>query len=453
MIRLTRKVFTDLSIWMIGLGIGIGIIFPFFITWMGTPAETVLTPWFFLACIAAGIIVGALNIRLARVVVGSRLKLLAERMSIVTGNLREIKEGKDLHDCSAEQCLITVDSEDELGHSAAAFNTLVKTLSQSMETESALSDFTHMLASQLSLKEMTEKALQQLMTHTGSAAGAVLIEGEGQLQVATSRGIRNVNAILDSDHVKSALRSESRVALSLPEDVKVEGVLTDFRPRDVIIEPVLYKEVVLGLILLASASPYDADALTRLNLFRQGLALALHNALLFDRLERLAALDPLTGTYNRRFGLTRLHEEFGRALRINAPLGILMFDLDHFKQVNDTYGHLAGDRVLLRMAQITRSVLRDGDILLRYGGEEFLAILPGASRNDTFKIADRLRRMVQEASVADGEDLIKVTVSIGGISFPEVNTANETDLVNQADKALYIAKESGRNCVVMASGG
>ncbi|MDY6874377.1 MAG: GGDEF domain-containing protein, partial [Chloroflexota bacterium] len=246
---------------------------------------------------------------------------------------------------------------------------------------------------------------------------------------------------------------EERLKLTMPENVRVEGVLTEFTPQEVLVEPVLYKELMLGAIILASAEPFSSIALDRLGLFSQNLALALHNALLFNRLERLAALDPLTGVYNRRFGLTRLHEEFGRTVRMEAPLGLMMIDLDHFKEVNDVYGHLTGDRVLIRLSKAAKSVMREGDILVRYGGEEFLAILPGASRKDVLSIADRLRRKIAESTVANGEDVIKVTVSVGGISYPENDAANEMDLVDRADKALYLAKESGRNCVVMASGG
>ncbi len=451
MIRITRKVFTDLSIWMIGLGLLIGIIFPFFVSWMGIPAEFVLTPWFFAACITAGIIVGGINITLARTVVGSRLRLLAERMEVVTEKFLAVKRGMDIDECNPEVCMVDVDSIDEIGHSAASFNSLVETLFEALETEESLKSFTHLLGTQLSVVELTEKALDQLMTHTGSAAGAVVIEKDGELAVTTSQGIRHVNKILESDHVKSVFRSESRLRLGLPEDIYVEGVLIEFRPREVVIEPILYKDFMLGLIILASADPYSHNAISRLGLFGQNLAMALHNSLLFDRLERLAALDPLTGIYNRRFGLTRLHEEFGRALRMKVPLGLMMIDLDHFKQINDLYGHLTGDRVLIRLTKAARNVIREGDIMVRYGGEEFLGILPGASRKDVLDIADRLRRIVAETSVANGEDIIKVTVSIGGASYPENDAANEIGLIERADQALYSAKDSGRDCVVMAS--
>jgi len=452
MFRITRKVFSDLSIWMIGLGLLMGIVFPFFVAWMGIPDMYVFTPLFFIACITAGIIVGALNITLARTVVGSRLTLLADRMQYVTQKFQQIKAGRDIGDCTPDECMVIVDSEDEIGLSAKAFNNLVETLFESIETEESIKTFSHLLGTQLSLGDLTEKALGQLMSHTNSAAGAVVIEKEGKLIVASSQGIRDVATIVESDHVKGVFRTESRQKLTMPEEVQIEAVLAEFRPQEVVIEPIFYKDVMLGSIILASARNYNCNALNRLELFVQNLAMALHNALLFDRLERLAALDPLTGVYNRRFGMTRLHEEFGRSLRMEGPLGLMMIDLDHFKDINDVYGHLTGDRVLLRLSKVIRSVMRDGDILVRYGGEEFLAILPGASRKDVFNIADRLRRKVAETAVGDGEDVIKLTVSIGGVSYPEKEVANDIDLVERADTALYNAKESGRNCVVMASG-
>ena len=450
MIRLTRKVFTDLAIWMIGLGLLMGLIFPFFVALMGIPARSVLTPWFFGACMAAGLIVGATNIGLARLVVGRRLRILAERMHHVASNLEDVAGGSDLSRCKPDECLLTVDSEDEIGESSQAFNHLVQTLALSLQTEAAVQTFTEMLSSQLDVNDLTDRALHQLLEHTHAGAGAILVETEGEVQVAVSHGIRAANTISASDYVRQALRTEKRQSVLLPEDIVVEGVLTDFRPREVLIDPILYKEVTLGAIVLASGSGFTAEERNRLDLFRQGLALALHNALLYDRLQRLAALDPLTSLYNRRFGMARLHEEFGRAVRVTAPLGVLMFDIDHFKQVNDIYGHLAGDRVLVRVAKLARTVMRDGDVIVRYGGEEFLAILPGASRNDLYNVGERLRRMIEDAAVADGEQTIRVTVSIGATAYPEVDAEDETALVKQADKALYAAKESGRNRVLMA---
>ncbi len=125
-----------------------------------------------------------------------------------------------------------------------------------------------------------------------------------------------------------------------------------------------------------------------------------------------------------------------------------MFDIDHFKKVNDTYGHLAGDRVLIQVAKTARAALREGDILMRYGGEEFLVILPAASKANSRDVGERLRRMVEETSVTDGDQVIRITISIGVTSFPELEVADEQELVERADEMLYKAKESGRNRVL-----
>jgi len=449
MIRLTRKVFTDLAIWMTGLGLVMGVLFPFFTVMMGVPTEYVLTPGFFAATMAAGFIVGGVNIWLARSIVGSRLHILAERMRFVESNLMKISRTGDINNCTPEVCHIPVDSEDEIGESGKAFNYLVEALAASHRNDASVRSFGAMLASQLDLEALVNEALQQLLQHMKADAGAILIATEGQIRIAASRGIRTPDSLKSSDSVRFALQSEKRLCVTLPEDVAVEGVLTDFRPREVIVEPVLYKGVPLGAIILASAAGFADELKSRLDLFGQGMALAMNNALTHDRLQKLAALDPLTGIYNRRFGMARLSEEFSRAVRTTGSLGVMMLDIDHFKKVNDTYGHLAGDRVLIHVAKTVRAALREGDILMRYGGEEFLVILPAASKENSRDVGERMRRMVEETSVADGDQMIRVTISLGTTSYPELEVASEQDLVKRADEALYTAKESGRNKVIV----
>jgi diguanylate cyclase (GGDEF)-like protein len=447
MIRLTRKVFNDLAFWMIGLGMLIGVVFPFFVAAFGIPSTYVLTPWFFGACIAAGVLVGGANIALARGVVGRRLRLLAERMRYVEANLMTMTRDSAMDHCTPEQCFINIDSDDEIGDSAQAFNRLVQSLAQALQTQQAVRVFTETLSTQLELNALADRALQQFIQHSNAGAGALLLESEGDMTVCVSNGIRSPQTLPNSDHIRRALRTEQRQTVLLPQDVTVEGVLTDFRPREVLVDPIFYKNTALGVIVLASAAGFTDDERNRLDLFRQGLALALHNALIHNRLQRVAALDSLTGAFNRHFGMMRLHEEFARAVRINAPLGVLMFDLDHYKSVNDTYGHHIGDRVLAQVANASRSAMREGDILVRYGGDEFFAIMPAASRDDVNQVAERLRRKVQEAVLKDGGQEIHITISLGGTAYPDLNIWDEAELVRCADKALYAAKEAGRNCV------
>ena len=450
MLRLTRNTFTDLAIWMVGLGLLMGVVFPLFIIALGIPSSLVLTPWFFASSIIACMLVCAANIWLARAVVCRPLQLLAERMCFITDNLQAVSRDGDFANCPPDKCFLACDTDDEIGECGKAFNHLVEELAQSLETLGAVKVFTEMLSSHLELDALTSQALEQLRQHTGAAGGAILIENEGELRVVASMGLRSVATLAGSDYVRRALRGGARQLLELPANITLEGIVTDFRPRQVIVLPVLYKQVPLGVIILANAENFSEDTCKRLDLLQQGLGLAFNNALAHDRQQRLAALDPLTGIFNRRFGMACLQEEFGRAIRASTPLGVMMFDLDHFKEVNDTYGHLVGGRVLIQVVRIARLVVREGDILARYGGEEFMMILPGATKEDATKIGERLLRTVAETSIADGSQNIKVTVSIGISAFPEMDAREANDLVRDADQALYRAKELGRNRQVVA---
>lgn len=445
--RLTRKVFHDLAIWMVGLGLSIGIAFPYFAMMLGVPRDNALTTLFFTACLGAGALVGISNYCLAHWVVGLRLRILARSMHHVEQNLEVLTNGSDLLRCTQENCSISVDSEDEIGESARAFNRLVESLATSMRTQAAVRSFSEMLTSQLEIESLAENALRKFLEHTGAAGGLILYECEGEMKLAASFGLREPQSVACSDHVKAVVRTGEGQAITIPEDVRVEGVITDFRPQEVLVLPVIYKSVSLGVLVLATGSAFNAHHRVGIDLFLHGLSLALNNALAHDRLQRLAALDSLTGIYNRRFGLGRLHEEFRRAIRASSPLGVLMLDIDHFKSVNDTYGHLVGDRALKSVCVIARSLLREGDVLLRYGGEEFLAILPGASTDDLTLIGERIRKAVEDSALSEGARTVRLTLSIGGAAFPNQNIEREDALIQLADEALYRAKESGRNRV------
>ena len=128
-----------------------------------------------------------------------------------------------------------------------------------------------------------------------------------------------------------------------------------------------------------------------------------------------------------------------------------MLDLDHFKSVNDTYGHQVGDRLLTSVAGIVSSMLREGDILVRYGGEEFLVVLPAASSENIRAIGERVRRAVEESSLVDGSQTVRITISVGGAAVPHQNVHGEESLIEFGDEALYIAKQAGRNRVEIAN--
>ncbi len=448
--RLTRRVFTDLAIWMMGFGVLIGLVFPPFCLLLGLPATQVMAPLFYASTLLAGIIVGAVNFALARLVVGRRLQILATHMETVEGQLASAVFSHDWSGCDPESCALEVDSDDEVGMSAAAFNRLIRTLARSHGVETAVRDFSAVLSSQFELEGLGNAALDGLLRHTRAEAGALLVAREDRMEVLASHGLRGADGLAEGDHVRRALRLDRTEQIEITgPDVVVDSLLVGQAAREILVAPLTFKSVPLGVVVLATPTRFDRDATELLEHLRADLGLAINNALAHDRLERLAAVDPLTDAYNRRFGLARLREEFSRAVRAENPLGVLMLDLDHFKAVNDTYGHLVGDRVLRAVARACRRVVREGDVLVRYGGEEFLVLLPGAGAEDLAEVGERLRRAIAETSVMDGEQRISITVSVGGAIYRDTSDSPDS-LVALADQALYEAKEAGRDRLVLA---
>ena len=166
-----------------------------------------------------------------------------------------------------------------------------------------------------------------------------------------------------------------------------------------------------------------------------------------QRERELANTDPLTGLANRRFALRKIDQALLKARKNRQPLALVVFDLDHFKSVNDTHGHLAGDRVLARIAALTRVLMPDGDLAARFGGEEFVCLLNDADPEQAHEFSEQLRRSIEMDSAF--EDLPGVTASVGYASFLSADTS--MTLFARADAALYAAKQAGRNVVRMAA--
>ncbi len=437
--RLTKKVFTDLAIWMTGLGLLMGIVFPFFVIAFGVPSNYVLSAKFFFATIGAGLVVGATNQFLSRAVVGSRLQLMRSKMSTVEARLR------DEATCTPEECMITVDSEDELGDAASSFNRLVEALAESQRAARVAANFATTLASHIELTPLVDAALNVLHGSGDYSASALCILRDGELVTVTSSGIAEPGALADSELVQQAYRTLGTMKVDLPSDIQLDGGIVQFRPRTVVAFPLHLRLVPIGVVVLASTEVISDRQDRLIEQLLPNFAVALNNALSHERLQRVAAIDPLTGLYNRRFGLERLSEEFSRSVRSNEPLGVVLFDIDNFKSVNDTYGHQAGDNVLKLIAENVKGVLREGDTLMRYGGEEFLAVLPGAGEADLRSGGERMREIVESSLIIESGSEIRVTISLGAVSFPGTDVADLDDLIRMADAAMYSAKKTGRN--------
>lgn len=168
------------------------------------------------------------------------------------------------------------------------------------------------------------------------------------------------------------------------------------------------------------------------------------------RLEQLTRVDELTGLNNRRFFMEMLNHEFRRSERYGTPLVFVMVDIDHFKQVNDRYGHLMGDRALVAVAQVLARTARAQDLVGRFGGEEFAIIMPHTELKGGELAALRHRRLIEEEPIMLDQGPLKVTASFGVASYPRSDVARVEELVELADQALYKAKAAGRNCVELA---
>ena len=166
-----------------------------------------------------------------------------------------------------------------------------------------------------------------------------------------------------------------------------------------------------------------------------------------EEIYRLAIFDGLTEIPNKRYLLEFLNRELARAIRYNRPLSLLLFDIDRFKQINDTYGHLCGDQVLHDMIAHLKTIIRADELLARYGGEEFAVVLPECTLDNACKVGERLREMVEQQVFLFEQQRIPVTISVGVASLPGNVTFTVSQLLEQADLKLYQAKNTGRNRV------
>ena len=217
--------------------------------------------------------------------------------------------------------------------------------------------------------------------------------------------------------------------------------------RSLVVAPLLHEGRVMGTIGIYSARPdiFSPDDLRLLDAIAILTSSAISNGMLYERTRELAIKDSLTGLFVRRYFYERLIEEHRRSLISKRTLSLIMCDLDHFKETNDTYGHQAGDLMLVQFAQILKDLGKEA-VLARYGGEEFSLLLPDTSKEAAVSLAESIRRKVEKTSFQIRREIVTMTVSIGVASLPD-DALDFEALVQKADDALYQAKRNGRNKV------
>jgi len=330
--------------------------------------------------------------------------------------------------------------------------------------EEALRDVALTLTSTLDPAIVLREVLDQLARVLPFDGAAVLTRaGDGFLRIATTRGLfasdETLNGGMDSDGQGiAAVIASTEVAHLLPAyyvhetPERTDGVAAGFPAwiGSLVAAPLLVDATLRGVIFVAATQRgqygnADADLVAD---FARHAAVALHNAELHEALARTARTDSLTGLLNHGALLESLAQEVERAERYEHSLSILFFDLDHFKAINDTYGHQFGDEVLRVLARTARETVRHIDTVGRYGGEEFVAILPETDYWKAVTVAERLRERVAAYPFAEmpGGHVVRVTISVGVTAFPG-DGRTVKDLIRSADGALYGAKRNGRNRV------
>jgi diguanylate cyclase (GGDEF)-like protein len=266
---------------------------------------------------------------------------------------------------------------------------------------------------------------------------------------------------------QDVVKNMVRVFSILGEEPADAGQLTlqvekrNFRPQQMVMDskatlkshltlPLAVEGEIIGCTSLNSDQPnaFDAQDLQFFSVIGYQMASTLKHFQRFSSVKSMAIYDTLTSLYNRRFFEERLGIETQKSFYGGTPLSLVMVDIDHFKKVNDTFGHLEGDKVLCKIASLLKDSVRKKDTVARYGGEEFVLILPGAGLEESAMIAERIRRLVENTPMQIiGQAQINLTVSLGISNFPIHRPNSKEELVKMADQALYEAKEEGRNRV------
>jgi len=362
------------------------------------------------------------------------------------------------HDFTEVEVSFGEQAASQIALAVAKSKALSTTQSRAKELD-ALQRATAALLTTIDLEELLGQILDAAMSATPAADKGTLhlvIPETGQLQVRAAQGysdhrIRSFIPNSSDNYPARAVRYHQPLLIddvSSDPSVRDDQDVSDERPvSSMIVAPLLLGEQALGAIALAS---YRHRAFVQADLqllvsFAATATTAIQNAQLHGEVQKQAVTDTLTGLYNRR-GLFELGgREVIRALRFKRPLSAILLDIDHFKQINDTYGHLVGDQILVGVSAQCLLELRQLDLLSRYGGDEFLALLSETELSEAHPIAKRLCKRIAEMSFPAGDVLLKITISVGVAILKEGDTL-ET-LIERTDQVLYKAKQAGRNRV------
>jgi two-component system cell cycle response regulator len=342
--------------------------------------------------------------------------------------------GGEVLDIGIPDVDVAPEDEDVAGIIAAA-DRLVAAVRRSHALEAAVHELFEAMSSHLRLDYLGCEALYRVMDHTQATGGAVVLVGEGPPDVVAS-------VEFDLEGEELAAVTTAAFVSRCPTQLEPLG---DARP--LVAVPFVGDSGPLGAVLLSGVL-MDREMLRLLALLARALGFAVSNALAHAAAEIRAATDPLTGCKNRRAGLEELAQAARLAAHGGPAIGALMIDLDHFKRINDRYGHQVGDDVLRAVGGAVSDALRGRDVVMRYGGEEFLAAVTGADEPTMQAVAERVSDRIRALAVPDrAGGTVALTTSVGIALWTAEDSAES--LIGRADRGLYAAKAGGRDRAVL----
>lgn len=379
--------------------------------------------------------------------------------------LRELAKGANAIAAGHYDQHIEVRSADDVGMLARAFNEMTSRLAEHVaqlqgsreELKRSLTRFGETLRSTHDLDKILQVVLDTSVDALRASGGTLMVVHPGptgsELTVAASRGVDASELRLQAGEGIAGSVAVTGEAVRVPDNLESGEAqrLPDPAPVEPLFETAVWVPVFAQGRIFAVLSLFDReddgtfsvrDLDTVLSLADQA-GVAIDNVVLHQEAQRLAITDGMTGIWNHRYFQLRFDQEMDRSARFRRPFCLLLCDIDDFKYVNDTYGHLQGDSVLIELARRVKAEIRDIDVLARYGGEEFVLILPETDAEGGFRAAEKIRRRIFEAPFGKDRSMA-VTISIGVACFPRAGT-DQTTLLRAADVALYQAKARGKN--------
>jgi len=342
---------------------------------------------------------------------------------------------------------------DQLETLGAGFNEMAEGIRKREERFRKHNEVAKLFMSTMDMEQLLDETLQIVVTVTSSQLGILYLwEDEGQClmphaQYGTSAELAPL--VLGEGYPGRAAKDRKRLTVTPMEGREAASIDMGFMqsvPAEVVYVPLVYQESVLGVLVLGSARHYGEDESLLFDYLADQISIALDNARMHQRIRELSITDGLTDLYNRRFLNTRLEEEWARSHRHEAPIAVLLSDIDDFKAVNDTYGHERGDEVLRQVAAIFRHNARKEDLVARYGGEEFVVVLPNTDLESARQMAERICSEARSRDYPWMEGR-GATLSIGVAAWPESAFATADELLQAADQAMYKAKTTGKDRV------